>query len=325
MKKNLRTVKTTMIMGILLVSVFAAMVPVSSAKEGGFFGFAHVVEIQWPNIENDTLAIKPFEESRAYNIEVKYTLVKGPLGKLIYRFLYAGRRVNIQLNIESYPAEWSTVTMFDNTITLGLPQDPAEEKTYQHQILISVDDKAPAFREGKIAIRVTVDAVGMIDSFDEVIELTMRPDYSPQLNVVPETQTKVIGPMDTTEIPIKVTNLGNGQTKVSFKVRNVPEDWMAIVTDFIILDPDQTETVYLTVKPSRGFGYHDETESIIIEYYPAWSENLKYRGVTEQISVSIESRGISVIGIEVILPIIILIALVILVIYYFFFRRMRRK
>ena len=264
MKKNLRTVKTTMIMGILLVSVFVAMVPVSSA--GGLFGFAHVIEISWLDAKNETLAITPFEESRPYNIDVKYTLIKGPLGNLIYRFLYAGRRVNIQLNIESYPTEWSTVTMFDNTITLGLPSDPTDEKTFKHQILISVDDKAPAFKEGKIAIRVTVDAVGMIDAFDEVIELTLRPNYSPQLSVIPGTQTKEIGPMDTTEIPIKVTNLGNGQTKVSFKVPNVPEDWMAIVTDSIILDPDQTETVYLAVKPSRGFGYHDETETIIVEY-----------------------------------------------------------
>ena len=324
MKKNLRTVKSTMIIGILLVSVFAAMMPVSSAQ-GGLLGFAHVVQIQWLNVENATLAIKPFEESRAYRIEVRYSIIKGPLGNFIYKAFYRGRRVNIQLNIESYPTEWSTVTMLDNTITFGLPQDVTEERTFNHEILISVDDNAPAFKEGKLAIRVNVDSVGMIDAFNEIIELTMKPDYAPKLNVVPGTQTKVIGPMDTTEIPIKVTNLGNGQTKVTFRVPNVPKNWLAIVTDQIILDPDQTETVFLTVKPPRSFGYHDETETLVVEYFPAWSENLNIKGVTEQISVSVESRGISIIGIEVILPIIILIALVILVIYYFFFRRMRRK
>jgi uncharacterized membrane protein len=324
MKNNFRTVKASLIMGLLLISMFAVLIPTNLVRGGGLIGFSSLVEIEWKDVHNATLAIKPFEESRPYTLLVTYSLTKGPFGGLLYSSLYAGRRVDIKLNIESYPSEWSTVTMFDNTISFGLPLISTETQEFTHQLLISVDDKAPAFKEGKIAIRVTVDAIGMIQKFDSVIELQIKPDYAPKLNVIAEPQHMIIGPMDTASIPIKVTNLGNGETKISFKVPNPPSGWMTIVTDQIILAPDQTESVYLTVKPPKGFGYHDDSVTLIVEYTPAWSEDIEKKGVTEQVSVGIESRGISVIGIEVILPIIILILLIIFFVYYLL-KKMRRK
>ena len=80
----------------------------------------------------------------------------------------------------------------------------------------------------------------------------------------------------------------------------------------------------LTVKPPKGFGYHDDYEGFIIEYTPAWADNPEKRGITQQVSIAIESRGISVIGIEAVLPIIVLIILLIFVVYYLI-KRFRRK
>lgn len=326
MKKNFRSVKATLIIGILLTSAFVATIPISSAREGGLLmGFSHVVEIQWQH--NETEVVKPFQETGTYTAVINYKVIKGGFaGDLIYGLLYAGRVVNIQLNIEEYPREWSTVSIIDNTITTGLPRvlDTWEDPSYTKQIFITVDDNAPAFRDGEIKIRVTVETVGPVDKFDEVQTLRFRPDYSPKLNILPETQHKIIGPMDTAEIPIRVTNLGNGQTKVFFRVSRIPDNWVAIVTDQITLDPDQTDTIFLTVKPPKGFGYHDDYEGFVVECTPAWAENTKIQGVTETVSVAVESRGISVIGIEVILPFIILIILVVIAVYLFL-KRIRRK
>lgn len=324
MKNNLRTFKASLIMGIFLISMFAVLIPTTLVEGGVLFSFASVVRIDWLDVQNATRVIKPYEESRPYSLLVTYSIIHGPLGSLLYTSLYAGRRVDIKLNIESYPSNWSTVSMLTNTITTNLPSNPSETKEFTQVILISVNAKAPAFEVGNIAIRVTVDAIGMVDKFDDVITLRFKPDYAPKLNVIATPQNMIIGPMDTASIPIKVTNLGNGQTKVLFKVSNPPAGWMTIVTDQIILDPDQTENVYLTVKPPKGFGYHDEIETLIVEYTPVWSQNNLIQGATEQVSVSVESRGISVIGIEVILPIIILILLIIFVVYYLI-KKMRRK
>ena len=157
MKKKLRTMKSTMIMGILLVSVFAAMVPVSSAQSG-LFSFAHVLDIEWLDVQNATRVIMPFEEQRVFNIQVTHSLNKGPLGNLLYRFFYVGRLVNIKLSIESYPSEWCTVSTLRDTIQFSLKPDPLEQQVATHQILISVSDNAPAYRQGVIKIRITEPA-----------------------------------------------------------------------------------------------------------------------------------------------------------------------
>jgi hypothetical protein len=130
--------------------------------------------------------------------------------------------------------------------------------------------------------------------------------------------------MDTAEIPIRVINLGNARTDAKFKVKNVPKGWIAIVTDKIILETQQTDNIFLTVKPPKGFGYHDEYETIVIEYIPTWAEDVSVRGVTEQITVAVESRGISVIGIEVVVPIIVLLILILFAVYYVY-KQMKRK
>lgn len=323
MRKNFRAVKVSLIMGILLVSVFAIMLPVSSVKAQGLFGFASVVDIEWLG-ENESVIVKPNQEYGLYRLRVTYQITKGPFGGLIYAFLYVGKRVDIKLEIIDFPREWSEVLLPTDTLTFSLRPNLNEIVEKYLTLQISVTEDAPAFRDGKISIRATVNKIGLIREFDKTLQLNFKSDYLPLLGVIPETQHKLIGPMDTAEIPIRVTNLGNARTDAQFRVTNVPEGWIAIVTDKIILETKQTDNIFLTVKPPKSFGYHDEYETIVIEYTPRWAENVQVRGITEIVTVAVESRGISVIGIEVILPIIVLIILVIFAIYYLY-KQMKRK
>ncbi len=327
MMKKSSKVKTSLVLVILLFSIFMIIIPTTSAEEttadqtqqGGLISFAHVVNVLWTNSQNATLAIKPFEESRSYDLTITHSLARGPFGGSLYQVFYAGRTLDMKIRINGYPNEWSTVTAFTDTIKLTLPTgDPTQIKQYSYQLLISVDDEAPAFRRGEIRLGIFIEKFGIIQEYDQEITLEINPDYAPKLNVIAEMQHKVIGPMDTASIPIKVTNLGNGESKIYFDVPTIPKDWTVLVTDQITLAPDQTETVFLTAKPPKSFGYHDDTFTFKVEYYPAWSTNPKITGTTEQITVSIESRGISLIGGEIILPILILIIIIIWFIYYYF-------
>jgi len=325
MKKNFRTVKASLIMGLLLISIFAILAPVSSVKaQGGLFGFASIITIEWANVNESGVAVEPLRDFKSYELNVDYSITKGPFGNLIYNLLYIGRRVDIKLELIDYPREWSTVYIPFDTITVSLQRNLNQVIEKSIVIMISVDESAPAYKDGTISIRAYVPKIGMIQAFDKTFQLTLKPAYLGMLNVQPETQHRLIGPMDTAEIPIQVTNLGNGRTKALFRVTSTYEDWMSIVTDQIILEPQQTGTIFLNVKPPKGFGYHDDSRTFIIEYIPTWAEAPEIRGYPEQLSIAIESRGISVIGIEVILPIIILIILVIFAIYYLE-KRIRRK
>ena len=50
----------------------------------------------------------------------------------------------------------------------------------------------------------------------------------------------------------------DGRTKVIIEVISVPEGWSVIITDNILVEEGEGSrtTVYLIVKPPKGFGYH---------------------------------------------------------------------
>jgi len=321
MKKNFRSVRASIAFGILLISVFMVLVPTYSADEteaeGGLIAYNHVVEVTWANIGNATLEIKPYSAPRAYEIEITHSLSKSLFGRTLYQLFYSGRTVDMTVTIKSYPTEWSTVTAFSDVIQLTLPDIPERRNDYDYSLLISLDDDAPAFERGKIALGINIEAYGMIDEYNQEITLDMTPDYAPKLNYIADVQSKIIGPMDTATIPIQVTNIGNGESKIYFNVPDIPSGWTALVTDQITLAPDQTETIYLTIKPPKGFGYHDDAHTFKVEFYPTWPIDPTKKGITEQVTVSIESRGISIIGGEIVFPIIILIIIAIYLTYYF--------
>ena len=77
MRNNFRAFKASLIMGILLVSVFAIMIPASSVKAQGIFSFASVVDINWVSDNQTNVIVKPNQEYGSYKIKVDYTLTRG--------------------------------------------------------------------------------------------------------------------------------------------------------------------------------------------------------------------------------------------------------
>jgi len=76
------------------------------------------------------------------------------------------------------------------------------------------------------------------------------------------TNTKTINPTDKAIFPIEITNDHIVSTNVSIELVSVPEGWIVVIRDSIIIDADSTSTIYLTAIPPRGFGFHDD-EAII--------------------------------------------------------------
>ena len=180
---------------------------------------------------------------------------------------------------------------------------------------LRVDENAPAFGAGYVKITASVPKIGAIDGYSQVFTLEFSPAYLPMINAqLPEGNSKSIGPMDTAVFPITVENMGNARTTVFFKIDNVPEGWIAVVTDDITLDEGKgsTGTVYLTIKPPKGFGYHNDDRSIIVTMTPARAEELRNQGESKTVTVIIESRGFSTPGFESLLFIGALLAVVLI-------------
>jgi len=196
------------------------------------------------------------------------------------------------------------------------------------RIELSLDEDAPAYEQGVIYVRATVPTIGPIDGMEQTFSLSFKPAYRALISPVPQTNNKIIGPMDTAEFQVDITNMGNARTKVFFEIDydSLPEGWSAIINDNIVLETGSGSTgkVYLTVRPPKGFGYHDDDAIIRVKITPKYADDTNIQGEPEYLTVSVESRGLSVIGIEIIIPILILIFLA-LITAHILIKRIKKK
>jgi hypothetical protein len=154
-------------------------------------------------------------------------------------------------------------------------------------------------------------------------DVPFTPAYLPIIKVNPETTFEETSPGNLAKIPIALENQGNAITVVEIKIKDIPSGWAVGITSQIQLestlqDGDSSDTVTLTVQPPYSFGYHDETESIQLEFTPYYyaeqtDESIRGRTITE--TINIKNRGFSIVGIEVAIIIIVIILIIIALIY----------
>jgi len=328
MNKNFKNIKIMLITTIILISLSVAMFPVTPADDSALVGLSSIVNLNWKNETGKLDPIQPKQDLRPYTLVVSYTVTRGGLfgGELIYS-LYEGRTVDIKLDLVGYP-KWATVELTKDTITAHVPRFIGQEAKYEVRIELSLDEDAPAYEQGIIYVKATVPQIGPIDGMEQTFSLSFKPAYRALISYLPQTNNKIIGPMDIAEFPIDVTNLGNARTKVFFEVDydSLPDGWSAIINDNVVLETGSGSMgkVYLTVRPPKGFGYHDDDAVIRVKITPKYADDTNIQGESEYLTVNVESRGLSVIGIEILIPIIIIILLVIITVQ-FFIKKIKKK
>jgi hypothetical protein len=324
MKKNFRAIKASLITGILLISLFVAIVPLTSARQGIFINFSSVVILNWENKTEEPIV--PIQDLISYKLILEYRVTRGGLfGENLIYVLFQNRRVNIKLEVVDTP-EWVTAQLETTTIPANIPKIVGTPDRYYANIILSLKEDAPAFERGTIGIKIAIPNVGPIQGFDQTLYLNFKPAYRALIDVNPQINSKIIGPMDTTSFPIDINNQGNGRTKVFLEIdyESLPEGWSAVIDDNVIIEAgsssEKTKTVYLTVYPPKSFGYHDDIANIRVKVTPTWAEDTSIEGKYEYVTLNVESRGISVIGIEMVFTVVVLIALILVGVYIVFKR-----
>lgn len=297
MRKNLKTVKTALVMGMLLFSVFTALMPSISA--GNIVNLSHATNVTWAS-GNKTELLDPSGTMKSYDLDIQYKVTGGPGGKLLYSaFFLDNRLVTIKLEIIE-KSSWCEVTIPKGTIIATTSFSDWVE--YSGKINIQVNENAPALAMGKVSIKASVDALSIISGFEEIFDLEFQPAYLPMMSKeVQDGNSREIAPLETASFPIEITNLGNDRTKVFLEVENVPDGWIAVVSDDVTIDVDGKATAYLIIKPPKNFGYHYEEESFRVALTPVRAEKISDRGQTEYVTVVVESRGFSTPGFEAIM------------------------
>jgi hypothetical protein len=295
MTKRFQAAKVSIITGLILISAIIAVLPTSSA--GPLFNLQSVINVSWGNETQQPVV--PRGQLRQLDLVITHTVTHGLFGKYLL-YLYSNTQIIIDLQITD-KSSWCTATLSQGTLSTTVTPDNISTRITK--LSLQVADDAPAFDLGYVTIKATAQKIALIKGYEQEFTLSFVPDYKPLIQpTLPETNTKQIGPMDTATFPIEIKNLGNARTVVNLNVVSVPKDWVAIVTSQITLEEGtgSTGTAYLVVKPPKGFGYHDDQQTIMVSLQPAQADRQTNVGVTTYQTVLVQSRGFSTPGFEAI-------------------------
>ena len=148
MAKHLRTVKASLIMGILLVSIFASIIP--STSGGVILKLQSVITVSWSGNETKEPVV-PRGAIRPVDLKVSYSVTRGFLGRGVLA-AYGGKLAFVRLEIVE-SSEWVTATLQTDTIAFPISEEINELSTI---VSFQVDEDAPAYSLGHIKIKASI-------------------------------------------------------------------------------------------------------------------------------------------------------------------------
>lgn len=134
--------------------------------------------------------------------------------------LTGGAGVNIAYRVDDAPA-WSAVTISPASDVANLEMCKEGYAERHATLAISASDQSPAFSPEGLTLSVTVGDPPRQEEASVVVPLTA--DYHSLLDISLAETTKVVAPGDTARFPIKLTNLGNGKTRVRMILEDATE------------------------------------------------------------------------------------------------------
>lgn len=308
MTKRLRSVKASIVMGILLVSVFVAITPTSSAGLLGLVDLTPHVIIEPGEGADLNQRVMPASGHLSIPINVKF-MVSGAIAGFVVDNFFKGRIPTAIVDLEvSSDMDWATATITPNTVSPEIKADGYSEANAN--ILVKVNENAPAMWSGKL--KVTAHVKELVSFGAKIKESTFTgnipftPDYLPVISVKPQETFKEISPGETANFDIELDNLGNAKTEVTLRIINLPEGWSPNIASSItlgagVLDENSKGTVQLVIQPPYNFGYHNDRETIQIEITPSYYADPTLVGRTYTETFTVQSRGFSTPGFETVL------------------------
>jgi hypothetical protein len=330
-KKSFRSTKSIFVLSLLLVGVAFSVMPTGSAR---------LLELT-PNliISYDTSqtqeVITPIQDTLKIDLFLDYQ-VTGPLiafGSIPeYMDLTTDVYIDLEIDTASLP-EYVSASITPNQASADISQELTRAKQ-QIILFIKVDENAPGFFDFNVRVKARARPVNGIlvgiPAIETIGEIYVQPNFAGLIAYnQPKGNYMEIGPADTADFPIQITNLGNAPTLVNFGISNIPEGWVVSVQESLILDSglggkDASKTVVLRVKPPYGFGYHNERQTIKVELTSSYYRDQTLVGLEYDLLFTVDNRGFSTPPFETSV-IGIIIALIVIVIYYFFFYRRKKK
>ncbi len=331
-----RTVKTSIVLSILLVSIFVVFTsafPKSNTASAAiipkFVQYDSIVEMEFDDSSALNTPIHPLGGTRNVDIKVRYfntvpDMFRTGIGRKlmfgIFKFVFLAP---VHLSVENIP-DWCTATIAPPDIIFdAFEEGSALERKVTLQI--AVNKESTALFPHELRIKATGDSPDPHIKAPPAITLpvAITPGYVPLVSTDPGATIKKTHPGEPVSWDIKLTNNGNGEAIVRARVINPPEGWIISVNPQTIVpslaDGDVNEKeMTLTALPPFEFGYHNEQVLIEVEITPEFSSpgagasaNLT-KGDPIYLSLAVQNRGFSTPGFEVIFLITAILAIIVM-------------
>jgi len=314
MKLHLRTVKTTIVLGIIFLSIFMTVTPSSSAK---LLSVDTDVKMEYDAI-NVSEKIVPLSGEIQIPIYIR-AKIRGILARF-FEDRFKGRTdFSISLSVKETPA-WCTARISPNVVNPLISSQWTSETAYVH---VSFKETAPAHVPTIITVEMDASAkgtLGYVRGVTQTAEISFTPSYLPIIDAVPRSTIKEITPGEIVIFYIDLENFGNAETEFIFRVTEVPKGWSASMLSNIkvgssLENQNPKETVELRIQPPFDFGYHNEQEDIRIEVYGKYFASVggkELRSDPYEITFTVRSRGFSTPGFEAILFLVALVGVILI-------------
>jgi len=311
MVRGIRIVTSFTIMLLILGSLLAIIIPISSARQT-IFDCQTIVQIEY----DEDAANSPFlpvDMTKEIPVTINY-YIRGYFDEevpLAYEHL---ENNFIYLDIIEKP-EWCTASLSPDFL-LMFPSASGEIENVT--LIVKVDENVHAFDIGTIKIEVRVQDMRVIKGGTFNGEISFNPGYLPLLDLnVPSDTVKMIGPLDTAKFDIDIENLGNAKTIVSSNVLDIPDGWIVTIESetvigTITIGDSPNRRISLIVRPPYDFGYHNDREVIQVSLTPSYFEDPALAGEEYLLTFIVQSKGFSTPGFEAVFVIIALIGVAVI-------------
>lgn len=314
MTKKFRSFKVSIIMLILLVSVIISIIPSASAADK-MLTFNSVLEMTYDQ-EYLNQAVQPdgpavtIPVTIKYKVEVPEKILDITALRMLFFQTFIVTAVKVQMSILNQP-DWASVSLVNPNPYIDINYEFTEATT---AVTIAPYKDAPA-RPFTLRIKAETDPVlnKHIPANSAELNMVFTPGYIPLINVYTDKPARVVDPQTTVNFPIKITNLGNKETIVTAKVTDYPEGWAPLLAQSQIVIPAAGETsgdnsaeISFSITPPYGFGWHNELETIALEFTPQFSppggggNQSGLIGTPVPFQLTVRSRGFSTPGFELI-------------------------
>lgn len=312
MNTKLRTMKVSILMFIMVSSTLLIITPKPASAK--LITYESELQITYNAADVSNAIFLPSGQPVSIPINVSFRVIipeifmKNIVMRLIFLQSFIITNARIKISIEN-PPDWAAISIANPDVYVNID---TTLQTAQTAIIITPHANAPA--EGfNLIIKGETDPLlnGHVAAKIGEANIQFKPGYTPYVNVYTDRPSVIIGPQETVTFPFKITNLGNQQTQVSIRVIKAPEGWKTLLSDNNILIPSADQagagnnvgSMSLSVTPPYGFGWHNDVETIQVEFIPSFypsspGKNLTGNPILKEINV--RNRGFSTPGFELV-------------------------